>query len=244
MCSIALEQKLNRKEIVMTPPVSVAEKFVDLALRPEVWNDAVQLPETDVAVLFETVTAAGFEPKAVVPGKLRGNYRDQDGSSTGETYPINSLCQYKVTAEDGDDNWFATGWLDCAVRRAVYGITRKGENREQVIEALRQEIEKSVPLQPVQLTADGDMLLEYPKQAAFFGGLEYFVSHTRDADALSSCVGVHKHCHGWVDRNRATDTHDSLVCRRCHMRVLFPTEVKTYGQLREALAAKWTPVTA
>ena len=224
----------------MTTPVLIEERFVNLALRPNIWGNAVELPESDVAVLLETVTAAGFEPKAVVPGRLHGDYRDQDGSRTGETFPINELCQYKVVAQEGDDDWFATGWLDCAVRRATHG-NRRGESREEITEALRQEIERSVPLQPIQLTADGDMLLEYPRQNKAIG-LSYFVDHARDADKLGSCVGVHKHCQGWVDRNRATDTQDALVCRRCHIRVLFPKDVKTYSQLREALAVKWTPV--
>ena len=222
--------------------VLVAEHFVDLALRPGVWDDTLELPEGDIAVLLHIVTAAGFEPKAVVFGKLRGNYRDQDGSSTGETYPINALCQYKVVAPDGDDDYFATGWLDCAVRRAVYGAIRKGENREQTIEALCQEIENSVPLEPVQLTDHGDLLLEYPRQPAHLAGLEYFVKHSRDGDKLNTCVGVHKHCCGRIERHRATDTHDALVCGSCHLRVLFPKEVENYGQLREALAMKPIPV--
>lgn len=229
---------------VKLDPVLVVKRFVDLALRSGVWSDTNQLSDGDVAVLLEIVTAAGFEPKAVVFGKLCGNYREQDGSSTGKTYPINSLCQYKVIAQDGDDDYFATGWLDCAVRRVVFGITRNGEDCDRVVDALRQEIENSAPLQPIQLTADGDLLIESPRQVAHLSGFQYFVKHIQDGDRFGCCVGVHKHCGGWVDCSRATDTHDALVCRKCHLRVLFPKETKTYGELRKALNAKLASVVA
>lgn len=217
-------------------PASLALRFVELALRPNIWKEAAQLPEEDVKTLFEVVTAAGFEPEAVVFGKLRGDYREQDGSSTGETYPINGVCHYKVVGEGGD-NYLATGWLDCAVREALEGAGRFNRSSKEIAKTIQEEIEQSMPLTPVQITPEGDMLLEYPPRLSF-GAQEYFVEHSRDEDECDDCAGIHKFCGGWVDRKRATATHDSLNCRSCRMRVLFPREIKTYGQLREALSAK------
>ncbi len=221
----------------------VAEHFVNLALRPCIWDDATEFPPSYVAVLLEIVTTAGFEPKSVVFGKLKGKYKEQDGSNTGEIYPINSLCPYKVVADDGSDDYLATGWLDCACH-AVGDAHRKGVDRVDIIDVLRLQIENSVPLQPVQLTAEGDLLVECPKQAPHFSGFKYFVKHNRDEDKLDlGCpVGLHKYCDGYVERRRATRTHDSLVCRQCYMRVLFPKGVETYGQLRGALAIRLAPV--
>ena len=213
-----------------------ATRFVDLALKYKRWDEVKTLPADEVQILFDTVSAAAFNPKKVMPGKLVGHYRDQDGSSTGETYPINSLCPFKVVSdEDGDDHYFATGWLDCALRRAVYGSTRQTEGREKLIEVMAEEIERSVPLEPIQLTSEGDFLREYPPSTLAFG-LEYFVKHARDENNLGSCVGVHEFCNSWMDRTRATKTHDAIVCRGCHLRVLFYKEVKTYGDLRQVLA--------
>jgi hypothetical protein len=221
----------------------VATRFVDLALKHKRWDEVKTLPADQIQILFDTVSAAGFNPKKVAPGKLVGHYRDQDGSSTGETYPINGLCQFKVVGQEDGDHYFATGWLDCALRRAVYGMTRQNEGREKLIEVMAEEIERSVPLEPIQLTPEGDLLREYPPSTLVFG-LEYFVKHIRDENNLDSCVGVHEFCNCWMDRMRATKTHDAIVCRGCHLRVLFPKEVKSYGDLRQALASQWVQIPA
>lgn len=211
--------------------VSVASRFVDLALAYRRWDKIESLPDDEVQVLLETAVAAGFEATCVVPGKLRGDWLDQ-GGRTGETYPVNSLCPFKVVS-GGGDHYFATGWLDCALRRVVTG-SRRGESREQLIEAISLEIERSVPLQPIQLTPEGDLLREYPPSERAFGS-EYFVDHTRDDHELRLCVGVHVDCNGWMDRCRADAAHDAIVCRHCHLQVHFPREVKTYGELRHTL---------
>ncbi|KKR88796.1 MAG: hypothetical protein UW50_C0001G0128 [Candidatus Wolfebacteria bacterium GW2011_GWA1_44_24] len=221
----------------------VATRFVDLTLKYKRWDEVKTLPADEVQVLFDTVSAAGFNPKKVAPGKLVGHYRDQDGSNTGETYPINSLCPFKVVSEEDGDNYFATGWLDCALQRAVYGSSRQNEDREKLIEMMAEEVERSVPLEPIQLTLEGDLLREYPPRTLAFGS-EYFVKHTRDENDLGSCVGVHMHCNCWIDRRRATSTHDAIVCRGCHLRVLFPKEVKTYGDLRQVFASQRVKVPA
>ncbi|OQA04476.1 MAG: hypothetical protein BWY68_00286 [bacterium ADurb.Bin400] len=220
----------------------VATMFVDLVLRHKLWDKVGTLPEDEVRILFDVVAAAGFNPTRVVPGVLVGHYRDQDGSSTGRTYPINSLCPYKVVGKDSD-HYFATGWLDCALRRVYYGMVRQHESPKKLIEVMNEEIERSVPLEPVRLTPEGDLLREYPPSTLGFG-LEYFVRHTRDENNLDTCVGVHEFCSSWMDRRRATETHDAIVCRGCYLRVLFPREVKTYGELRQALASQWVQVPA
>jgi hypothetical protein len=223
--------------------ILTATQFVDLALKYPKWGEIIRdLPEAEMQTLFALVSAAGFDPKAVVQGQLKGHYRDQDGSATGETYPINHLCPFKVISkEEGKDHYFASGWLDCALRRVVFVGKRQGESREQLIEAIASEIKRSVPLEPIQLTLDGDMLSEYPPSTnGFFP--KYFVDHTRDNRTLNSCVGIHDYCNGWADRLRATETQDAIVCRVCHLRVLFPREIKTYGELRQFLATQRTQV--
>ncbi len=205
----------------------IATAFVDLALKHD-WNTVKELPACEVEILFAAVSAAGFEPEKVVPGKLFGNYRDQDGSSTGETYPINSSCPYRVINREGENHYHATEWLDSALRYA-----QEKKDRQYLVEVIAREIERSVPLKPIQLTSDDDLLREYPPSGS------YSVNHTRDDRDLGSCVGVHDYCNGWVDRRRATKTHDALVCRACHLRILFPKEIKIYGELRQYLSSKF-----
>lgn len=210
----------------------IASRFVDLANKYDKWTGIEQLSLDEINVFFEVVSAAGFEAQEVILGKLVGYYLDQDGSKTGETYPINSFCPFKVVSEGGN-NYPATGWLNQALR-----CTKRGESREKIIETICSEIERSIPLQPVQLTSERDFLIESSPSL----DSNYFVDHTRDNHELGCCVGVHKYCRGFIDRNRATEMHDALVCRRCHLRILFPKETETYGELRQALSSEHVQV--
>lgn len=215
----------------------VATRFVDLALKyGRRWFEMKTLPAEEVEILFDVVSAAGFKPEGVVLGMLRGNHRDEDGSKTGETFPVNELCSYKVvnkTREKYEDDYSATRWLDDALRRVVLGFRwTEQEDRETLIKVMIQGIERSVPLEPIQITAEGDVLLEYPPGTHGFGSDD----HTRDDHKLDGTVGVHKYCNGWMDRKRATETRDVIMCRLCNLRVYFSREVKTYGELRKALA--------
>jgi len=221
----------------------IASQFVDLALKHGQGDMVNELKVDEVGVLFATVSAAGFDPKEIVPGKLIGNYLDEDGSNTGEHYLINRLCPFKVVSQENKDHYSATGWLDCALRRVVFGATRQNESRDQLIKAIAAEIKRSVPLGSIQLTPESDRLCEYPPVRSAFG-LDYFVDHTRDDHNLGSCVGVHERCNGWMDRHAATKTHDAIVCRKCHLRVLFPKQAKTYGELRQALAPQGAKISA
>lgn len=110
-------------------------------------------------------------------------------------------------------------------------LAGKVSDREECIMKVRREIERSVPLDPILLTAEGDMLEEYPPH----GNEGFLVDHTRDEDKVNSTAGVHAHCNGWVDRHETTKTHNALVCRKCHLRVSFPKSVTTYGGLRATL---------
>lgn len=205
-----------RNEIVET-----ARQFVDCMHGEE------RSSEKDVMVFFKIVAMAGFEPSLVVPGRLVGNYLDQDGSKTGETYPINTTNPYKVVGQNGCDHYHATGWLDSIVR-----ITGKALDREECIQRVRREIERSMPLEPIKLTAEGDMLKECHPAI----NTEYLVDHTRDTDAIRMTAGVHAYCRGYLDRVEISATHNALVCRRCHLRVPFPKTAATYGALRGTLA--------
>ncbi len=211
---------------------NIVGAFVALSLGHD-WSKDNGLAADEIQLLFEVVSVAGFEPREVVLGKLRGNYIEQDGSPTGETYPINDTCPYRVVNQEGGDHYRATKWLDGALK-----LARSGTNRDQLATSIQKEIERSVPLEPVQLTPEGDFLLELPPEHGCF------VDHARDWSQFKMSAGVHQYCRGWVDRTRVTKAHDVLVCRRCHLRVLFPTAVNTYGELRHYFTSKAVQVPA
>lgn len=212
----------------------IAADFVDLALKHD-WPKVQELSPEEVKVFFDTVTAAGLEPTKVILGRLVGHYLNDENRRSGETYPINRMNPYKVLGREGGDDYFATGWLDEALR-----IVQRREDHQKLIQTVRQEIQRSIPLKPIQLTVESDMLKEYPPRVNH----SYFVDHTHDDSTLSSCVGVHDHCNGWMDRGRSSMTHDVLLCRSCHLRVPFSRDIKTYGELRKVLAAKYAQVHA
>jgi len=223
-----------REKKMLAKTVVIAEQFVDFVLRYDLSNKIKELKKDDAKILFAVIKAAGFEAKEIIFGTLLGNYRDQDGSFTGETYPINKAFPFKVINEEGEDDYSATGWLDCAFCRVIT-VSKKGEERSSIVCAIANEIERSVPLSPIQMTNEGDMLCEYPPSPNFLG-LEYFIDHCRDDRKLKGCVGIHKYCKGYMDRIRSTEKSDVLVCRRCQLRVYFPKETETYGDLRNTLA--------
>ena len=105
--------------------MAVASRFVDLILKHKC--DLVnikELPDDEMRILLDTVSAAGFKPKAVVCKSLLGQYKDQDGY-TGETYRINKVCPIKVINQDDSDNYLATGWLDCVLRQVIFGANQE-----------------------------------------------------------------------------------------------------------------------
>lgn len=199
----------------------VAGQFVDCI------RDERRTPEREASVFFKVLAMAGFEPSRVAPGKLVGHYLEQDGSRTGETYPINTTCLYKVIGQNGSGDYPATGWLDSMVR-----IAMRIRDREECIVKVRHEIERSIPLDSIQLTAEGDMLEEYPPSRR---DERWLVDHARDEDKFGMTAGIHTDCNGWIDRIDTTKTHSTLVCRKCHLRVTFPRHVTTYGALRGTL---------
>jgi hypothetical protein len=215
----------------------IAEKFVNLILKYENWREVKNILEEEIQVLFELVSTAGHNPKQIVPGRLFEDIYDEQGRATGEKSPVNYLCPYKAIDQNDSDNFFATGWLDCALRR-VFGC-KKIESKDRLIKVIDAEIVRSVPLQPVQITVVGDFLREYPPKKRTFA-FNYFVDHARDDSILQCCVGIHeslqKPCNGWMERFSDTDTEDSIICQKCHLMVLFPKEIRTYGGLRQEIA--------
>lgn len=205
----------------------VATRFVDFVLENMQGDEIKAFPEGAAQIFFSIASEAGFEPKKVVPGKVS----DERGGLS-----VNEVCPFIVVDKEDKPHYFATGWLDCAVRRVAYGSSRQGEGRVKLIEAIFIEIERSIPLAPIWLTPEGDLLRENPP-TPLFSGLGYFVKHMRDDCEFDSyaTAGIHKFCDGRIDRCRATEKNDVLICRACYLRVLFPREVKTYGQLRQAL---------
>jgi len=84
-------------------------------------------------------------------------------------------------------------------------------------------------INPIVLTSFGETITGYPG------------SEETDDSKLGgccSCIGVHDVCEGFVDIKEISTTHKAIICRECHLRVVVPASIQTYGQLREYLVRK------
>lgn len=211
----------------------LAEWFVVFAKTYATWEESRTFSEEDVKKVFHLVEAAGFEPSSVSVGVL--TQRTSYGS-----VPVNPLCPFRVMEEEGGDHIDATRWLNELWKKVNPRWSPSMKDLAPLIEEVRTEIVRSVPLEPILIGPDGELLVEYPPE-----NLGFFVNHTKDENEVRNCVGAHKYCNSWVDRKRASKTHDALVCRGCNLRVAFPREivqcnkrrfVKTFGDLRIVMA--------
>lgn len=215
--------------------MAVASHFVDLALKyKHYWVKIEELPDDEMQILLDTVSAAGFKPKAVVFKKLVGQYCDQDGQ----------VCPIKVINPNDSDNYLATGWLDCLLRQVLFGANQMSDSLNKLVETVTFEIGRSIPLLPIKLTRENDFLQE-PDPPLGHGHLKYLVNHTKDEDSLySSYIGRHAVCGNSLERRPGSETHSVIICNSCFLRVPFPKEIATYGKLRHSLETKLNTISA
>lgn len=74
---------------------------------------------------------------------------------------------------------------------------------------------------PIVLTEYGDALSEYPN------------SDPEKYPQLSTCIGAHDICNGWMDIHEISKTHSAITCRKCGLRVVIPKEIDTYHKLKK-----------
>ena len=186
----------------------------------------------DFQVVFELCSVAGFEPSSIKLGRLTLNGK------------VNPFSPFIIVGEEGEDNEFATGWLNDTF--SIVESNRPGpedfhknsvdENHKNLCLKLKEEVMRSIPLEPIRLNERGDLLIESARGLRA-GSPHYFVNHGKDEDKLGRgmIVGVHKYCGMLLDRRRATKTGDAIVCRICGRLTIFPKVTETYGELRKAL---------
>lgn len=206
-----------------------ATAFVDLVLEHDDWSAVNWLHIDNLNILLAAILAAGFEARAVRKGRVMGQFRGRYGELTTETFVINTTCRFKAVAHDGNDHRQATIWLNSAVTNVRMWRDVDNYSREDIIDIVMGVIEDSIPLRPIRLTNENDYLREYSFKNCI---------HTRDVDDVDHCAGMHMYCEGWLRRRRQSETHDQLVCSGCSIRILFPREIKSYGELRKYFKAE------
>jgi hypothetical protein len=212
----------------------VANDFIVLVKTYDWSKGAEPYSEDKAQVLYRLLSAAGLNPKEVVPGRAHFS----EWNICEELVIVNHLCPFKVIDQNGEDDYAATKWLDSMVG-FVASFDPDPALRECLMEEVCAKIASAAPFE-VYITAEGDVLLEQPPTADFT--LHHgFVRHTCDTDLMRSAtatVGRHKYCGASMDRRHATAKHDALVCLKCGRLATFPAGVKIYGDLRRYFVEK------
>lgn len=86
-------------------------------------------------------------------------------------------------------------------------------------------------MKPIVLNEYGDTLREYPHNETTWSKQE--AEKNPDNKELSSCIGVHDICRGWMDIKQISQTHQRITCRACSFTMTIPLSIDTYGKLRK-----------
>lgn len=202
-----------------------AARFVDVALGYD-WSKVTALGESDLAAFYWVLNHAGFEVEDFVTAPLHGKASDREG---GECYIVNDVCPVTVRVK-GDAlgrDCLPTGWLNDLLKRV-----RDASPEEDRVAIVVQEMERSVPLYPIQLTKEGDHLCEV-RRVRMHGDYPYLVDHARDNDRLGPVLGLHEWCGGQIERHRTSEHYTALFCRACLLRHTLPITIGTYRDLRK-----------
>lgn len=202
------------------------ETLIRLVQTHQPWSMGVTLEEGEQQLLLGLVKLAGFGDCATLEQRqLFGRYTD-----TGEKYPINRTCSYAVLLPDKSGHSVATKWLDHFVS-AIIHYKEGAKDSIGLVKYMSEWFLRTKCFVPIQLTPEGEMLSEYPRSSP--------LEHASETDSVSSTVGVHLICLGWVDRKQVSSEYDVLVCRSCALRVYIPKVIKTWGELRKRSLAKF-----
>lgn len=181
------------------------------------WRTVECMSDDELRIVLMFLEVMGTNVQRIHVGRL-----PQCEIGQGSQFPIIVLQQSGESPE-------VTTWLQTVVDDilTVYA--------GQPVLALRRMLSTMLPMRPIQLTLDGDMLVQR------------FVSSrkrpVRATDTLLQPVGLHDCCFGKIERMRSSKEKDALLCHQCGLRVTFQNcidaydgqEVATYGQLRDRL---------
>jgi hypothetical protein len=80
-------------------------------------------------------------------------------------------------------------------------------------------------MKPIVLTEHGETLV---LDSAFGRSTK----NLTDRSGLMPMLGQHGVCKGFLEIKPVSETHFAIVCNDCHLRIVVPNTVKTFGQLR------------
>lgn len=215
----------------------LARSFVEVVRRKGNWPQVTELSRGEAEMFLELLHTAGFTEVVGLEKEQARAPVCGGGLPSSRVKVVNNYFPFACKASSGYLISCATGWLDemvCQIKGAQGDIGS-------AVEFVIQEIRRSVPLKPINLTAD-DVLKEQPPQ---YHGYTYLVDHMQDGDKLAGSIGLHSVCGGILTYKQTSEGYCTIRCQcsECGLRVVVPVEIKTYKELREYLLGKLVPMT-
>ncbi len=199
----------------------VARRFVRMITAYQIASDPQELSFKQVEALLYILAKAGFSAIDMKPGHV-----EHDGKALNLLFPYKPISRY-----EGHDPWIAAGWLNDVVK--ILKLVQPELSFNKKVTFVIKEMKRSMPLNPIFITKDGDMLFEIPPDRFFSS---YLVDHVNDSMKIGHPAGIHgKTCGGKLYRGEISGTQSMLRCSKCEIRALFPKTLQTYGDLRNIL---------
>lgn len=225
------EKKMPDKDVVPELRKSIREIIA---------IDKMPLWANHVDTLLVILNAAKFSAKNVIFGKAL--YRvvpDISGiAALAQTRQINQYTKCVVIVAEGDEDHFASYWLDHFLFSSIIMFSSNPYSKELEDKKVSAEnffneaINKRNPFRPLTLTDKGDTLHINEESVDAIDPLN--ITYTTDDDPLEihPFVGHHS-CGGEMERIQCSTQYFVLRCRHCGLRIEYDNRVVTYGDIRQ-----------
>lgn len=174
----------------------------------------------------------GFKTASLALGELTALPKSGHGYAR---VLLNPNCPFRANNLDGTGQEEATMLLE-DIFSAVSAWKDRQETKctEDLVQEVASKIESFMPLPLIKLTLNGDYLSEeFPTNPR---------DHTKDSDPVKNfpyATGRHRpYCQGVLKVQETTEQVSVILCYICGLRVEFPKQVNTYGELREYFESK------
>lgn len=180
----------------------------------------------------DVLELVGFKTASLAVGELTALPKSGHGYAR---VLLNPNCPLRANNLDGTGHEEATMLLE-DIFSAVSAWKDRQETKctEDLVQEVAFKIESFMPLPLIKLTLNGDYLSEeFPTNPR---------DHTKDSDPVKYfpyATGRHRpYCQGVLKVQETTEQVSVILCYICGLRVEFPKQVNTYGELREYFESK------
>ena len=223
----------------MTRVDQLAANFIALvrSKTKEEWVTFSDINQIDIGIIRDFLDVADQISDNLSIGRVRDSISihmmDEDDLSS--TYAVNTVSPFLVCVDLSagtyrcEQECESIRWLDVMLKT----VLEHKQNIDTLIQLLVQKVISSQHMPPIIVNEYGEAFTEGKD---IYGGSNLF-SRLKDSDRIGQNLKKLNHGHhsdiGFL--RGGSKTHDVLFCKECGLRVPYPTEIKTFGELRSYL---------